>query len=225
MITANGWEEYCIWEHSSKVKELYASRCRLEAEEMTCAAQAAELLSPSVSVGDTLLDVGCGSGYFFHSLVKRHLNVDYYGIDASPSLVEIGREIMPLYGLPSERLQVVRIEDLGGHVDHVVCLNVLSNIDNFHRPLERILSLAQKTVVLRESMSDSSSYQYVTDNYLDKGYPLNVYVNTYKEDELISFVRSHGFSAVAVTDRHSDGQPELVIDHPHHWKFIVAQRV
>ncbi len=224
MITANGWQEYCIWEHSSIVKELYARRCRLETEEMTCAAQAAELLAPHVSPGDTLLDVGCGSGYFFHSLCKRNLPVEYYGIDAAPSLIDIGRSHMPEHGLPSERLQVMRIEDLGGRADHVVCMNVLSNIDNFHRPLERILNVAHKTVVLRESIDQTSSYRYVTDNYLDEGHRLNVYVNTYDEDEMISFIRSHGFSVTAVMDRRTNGQPELVIDHPHHWKFLVAKR-
>lgn len=224
MITKNGWEEYCIWEHSSTVKELYARRCRLEAEEMTCAAQATELLAPNVSVGDTLLDVGCGSGYFFHSLKKRQINVDYYGVDASPSLVQIGREIMPSYGLPEERLQVVRVEDLSGYADHVVCMNVLTNIDNFHRPLERILSLARKTVVMRESISDFSNYQYVADNYLDEGRPLNVYVNTYEEEEMVSFIRLHGFSVTTVIDHRTHGQPELVIDYPHYWKFVVARR-
>src|SRR5438128_6884309 len=110
MIHNGGWEKYCIWEHSANVRELYARRCRLEEEEMTCAAQAAELLAPRVSPGDTLLDVGCGSGYFFHSLKKRGIEVEYHGIDAAPSLIETGHKYMPAFGLPPERLQVMRIE-------------------------------------------------------------------------------------------------------------------
>ena len=43
MITADGWARYCIWEHSSTVKDLYARRCRMEAEEMTCAIPASRL--------------------------------------------------------------------------------------------------------------------------------------------------------------------------------------
>src|SRR3546814_16127347 len=59
------------------------------------------------------------------------------------------------------------IEDLDGAIDHVVCMNVLSNMDNFHRPFGRMLRLARKSVILRESLKDGASYSYVVDNYLD----------------------------------------------------------
>ena len=123
---------------------------------MTCAAQAAELLAPHVSPGDTLLDAGCGSGYFFHSMRKRNIPVGYYGIDAAPSLIQIGQEILPAYGLTADRLRVMRIEDLDAEVDHIICMNVLSNIDNYHRPLERLLHCARKTLILRESLKEQA---------------------------------------------------------------------
>ena len=225
MITGDGWLKYSIWEHSATVKELYAQRCRLEAEEMTCAAQAAELLAPNVSPGDTLLDVGCGSGYFYHSLRKRNIPAEYYGIDAAPSLIEIGREYLPGYGLPSDRLRVMRIEDLDGEVDHVVCLNVLSNIDNYHRPLERLLHCARKTLILRESLKDQADYAYVFDRFLDAGCDLKVYVNTYSIRDVLSFIQSYGFDVVEIEDRRTGGEPEMVIDYPHYWKFITAVRI
>jgi len=224
MIRSDGWQQYCIWEHSETVKQLYARRCRRQAEEMTCASQAARLLAPHVNAGDTLLDAGCGSGYFFHSLNDRNINVEYYGIDAAPSLIDTGRNIMPEYGLPADRLICMRLEDLAGEADHVVCMNVLSNIDNFHRPLERILQVARKTVILRESCSDQASYQYVTDKYLDEGCNLSVHVNTYCEAEIIEFISRHGFSVTPVVDERTQGQAELVIDYPHFWKFFLAMR-
>ncbi|MBM3459072.1 MAG: methyltransferase, partial [Armatimonadetes bacterium] len=143
MIQGDGYLRYSIWEHSATVRDLYERRCRLEAEEMDCAAQAAELLQPRVLPGDTLLDVGCGSGYFYHSLRSRGIPAEYSGIDSAPTLVEIGRRVLPEYGLPPERLQVLRIEDLHAEVDHVLCMNVLSNLDNYHRPLERLLQAAR----------------------------------------------------------------------------------
>jgi len=224
MISATGWTKYCIWEHSSIVRDLYARRCRLEAEEMTCAAQAAELLAPHVRVGDTLLDVGCGSGYFFHSLRKRAIPVEYYGIDAAPTLIDIGRRYMPAFGLAADRLQSIRLEDLDADVDHVVCMNVLSNLDNFHRPLERLLASARRTVVLRESCKHQAEYRYVLDPYLDDGHALNVHVNAYDLREWTDFICARGFDVTTVVDRRTNGEPELVVDQPHYWKFFVAIR-
>jgi ubiquinone/menaquinone biosynthesis C-methylase UbiE len=225
MISDQGWHAYNIWEHSQAVRDLYARRCRLEAEEMTCAAQAAELLARHVAVGDVLLDVGCGSGYFFHSLKSRGIDVAYHGIDASPALIAIGRAHMPAHGLPSDRLMAMRIEDLTGEVDHTVCMNVLSNLDNYQRPLERLLKVTRKTLVLRESLKHGASYAYVKDEFLDPGYDLKVYVNAYDLDETCDFIRSYGFTPTVVVDRRSKGEPELVIGYPHYWTFVVAERM
>lgn len=223
VVRADGWSAYNIWEHSATVRELYGRRARGEAEEMTCHRQAAELLAPLCAAGESLLDAGCGSGYYFHSLRRAGLELEYYGIDATRCLVDLGREALPRFGLPAERLQTMRIEDLDGEVDHVVCINVLSNIDNFHRPLERLLSVARKTVVLRESLGERPEYQYVEDRYLDK--PLRVHVNTYATDEVAAFARERGFEVRVEKDRRAGDEPELVIGFAHYWKFLVCRRI
>ncbi len=224
LIRDTGWRAFSIWEHSSTIKDLYARRCRLEVPEMTSHAQAAELLAPRVVPGDSLLDVGCGSGYFYHSLRSRGIPAAYHGVDASPSLIEIGQRHLPAYGLPPDRLRQLRIEDLEAEVDHVVCINVLSNIDNYHRPLERMLLSARKSVIIRESLARSSTYSYVEDRFLDEGANLRVHVNTYAVEEMIEFIESYGFRAEAIEDRRTRGEPELVIGYPHHWTFLVAER-
>jgi ubiquinone/menaquinone biosynthesis C-methylase UbiE len=225
MIGNNGWLAYSIWEHSAQLKELYKQRCLMLAEEMTCAVQAAELLIPHVSPGDTVLDVGCGSGYFYHSLRNRQIPVSYYGIDAAPSLIAIGRKYLPAYGLPPERLHIMRIEDMEAKADHVICMNVLSNMDNYHRPLERILQSAQKTVIIRESCKDEAEYKYVHDDFLDEGCDLKVYVNAYAKNEFMSFIESYGFKAEYVEDRYTSGRPQMVIGHSHYWSFFVAEKL
>jgi ubiquinone/menaquinone biosynthesis C-methylase UbiE len=224
VIRSDGWAAYSIWEHSAHVRELYARRCRLEEPEMTCHAQAAEILALRVAPGDSVLDAGCGSGVFYHSLRTRKIDAQYHGIDASPSLIAVGRRLLPEHGLPADRLRVLRIEDLDGEVDHAVCINVLSNLDNYHRPLERLLRCARKTVVLRESFRDQAEYAYVVDKYLDPGVNLRVHVNAYPMQEVADLAASCGFSARWVEDRHTGGQPESVIDHLHYWKFLVAER-
>lgn len=190
---------------------------------MDCARQAAALLAKNARAGETLLDAGCGSGYFFHSVQKMQL--DYTGIDAAPGLIHIGQEEMSRFGCAASKLVCARIEDLQGKVDHVVCMNVLSNLDNFHRPLERLLSMAARTLVLRESIWDRpSEYAYVPDKYLDAGIDLCVHVNTYNAGEISRLAQRMGFDAALVVDERTQGKPEMVIGYPHHWSFMVFQK-
>lgn len=225
MFKTDGWSKYSTWEHSQSLNELYAARCLMIAEEMTCHAQAVELLAGYISPGDTLLDVGCGSGYFYHALRKRNCPVEYYGIDAARTLIEIGKKLMPQFGLSADRLHVLRMEDMDGEMDHIVCINVLTYVDGYHRPLERMLRMAKKTVILRESCHDQSQNIYVIDKYLDHGVELKVHINTYCSEELMDFIRSYGFSVRCIEDRYTGGEPQMVIDYPHYWKFFLAQRI
>jgi SAM-dependent methyltransferase len=224
VVKADGYLAHSIWEHSENVATLYRARARDEAEEMTCASQAAELLAPLVAPGDSLLDAGCGAGYFYHSIRRRGLAVEYLGIDASPRLIAIGQQELPHFGLPADRLHAMRIEDFRGSADHVLCMNVLSNVDNYHRPLERLLKAARKSVVLRESAKAGSQYRWVRDEYLDAGVDLSVHVNAYDPDELAGFMERYGFAVERITDRRSGGDPEIVIGYPHWWTFFRATR-
>ena len=49
-------------------------------------------------------------------------------------------------------------------------------------------------------------------------------MNAYPLAELVAFIESYGFRVRYVEDRHSGGEPELVIDHPHYRKFFIAER-
>lgn len=212
------------WDNSTALRQLYERRVRQQEPEMTCAAQAAKLLAPLVTAGDTVLDVGCGSGYFYHSLVTRALPVTYWGIDASVELIKIGQASLAAYGLPADHLQVGRLEELNETADHIICMNVLTYLANFHQPLERLLEAARQSVIIRESLAEDASYNYVADRYLDPGVTLKTYINTYPIAEVRKFIIEHGFTTEVVTDRYTGGQPQMVIDYPHYWTFIVARR-
>jgi ubiquinone/menaquinone biosynthesis C-methylase UbiE len=204
--------------------DLYRARARDEEVEMTCAAQAAELLTTLVSPGDIILDVGCGSGWFFHSLRRRNVEVEYLGMDKTKSFILIGREELSRFGVDPDRLMVGAVEYLEGSADHVVCMNVLSNIDNWHRGLDRMAAVAGKTLILRESIGDVSEYLLVTDNFLDQGSDLKVHVNRYSFDEIVEFLGERGFKVERVLDARTQGLGEDVIGYPHYWTFLVCRR-
>ena len=122
----------------------------------------------------------------------RNIPVSYCGIDVTPSLIEIGQQEMPKYGLPAENLKVMKLQDLNGSADLVLSMNFLTYLDNFHAPLERLLDIAKVGVILRESISDKARFAYVVDDHLDPGLTLSVHINTYRQTDITDFMISRG---------------------------------
>jgi SAM-dependent methyltransferase len=217
------WNPWC---NDQRTLALYRRRCRLEAEEMACAAQAAELIGERAAPGETLLDAGCGGGYYLHSLRSRQVPVEYTGLDYTPEMIALAREEMsPRTGLAPERFVLASIEDLDRPFDNVLCFNVLTNSPHYALPLERLLLTARKRIFLRESLHESLLVRYTRDPYLDEGKRhIRVYHNTYPIAEVIGFIEEHGFQVTRVVDRRTNDGVESVVGLPHHWRILVGER-
>lgn len=213
------------WDKSHALIDLYHRRALGLEPEMTCAAQAREILSAEATFGDSVLDVGCGTAWFTHSVQRAQLGLQYFGIDKTEKFIEIARQVFESSVLAPDRLFSGAVEHSFGAFDHVVCMNVLSNLDNWHRPLDRMAKLAKKTIILRESLAESSTYSLVVDQFLDSAEPLWVHVNTYSISEIEAFMKERGYLTEIVTDYWTGGSPELVIGYPHHWAFAVFRKV
>lgn len=54
-----------------------------------------DALDPLVSEGTTLLEVGCGGGYYSEIMAHRYPTLVYRGLDLSPAMIEVAREHYP----------------------------------------------------------------------------------------------------------------------------------
>lgn len=219
-IKANGWIENSCWDNCEFVEDLYKKRCNKEVVEMTCHKQASKILKKYSKDKDSLLDVGCGSGCFYHSTVNQSLNLRYYGIDSSKKLIKIGKKNMPNYGLNSNKLVNMRIEDVSGKFDHIICINVLTYLDNIYKHLEKLIKIANKTIIIRESFYIRDIYKYVPDNFLDHNLKLNTYVNTYSVKKISNFLKNFDCKFSFIQDEYTNGKVTKVIGYNHYWKFL-----
>lgn len=215
------------WENDKNTFELYRRRCRKEEVEMTCAAQAAEIFADLVSPGETLLDAGCGGGYYFWSFHDRKIPIEYYGLDYTPPLIDLARnEMCARSPLRPDRFILGAIEDLDVIYDNILCFNVLTNSPHYAQPLERLLMCARKRILIRESLGEEMIVRYTPDPYLDEGKKhIRVYHNTYLLDEVKKFMEEYGFKTTQIKDRRTDDGTEMVVDIPHEWRILLGERL
>ena len=111
------------------------------------------------------------------------------GLIKPKSLLKLGKKYLPKFGLDPSHLMEGDISYVQGKFDHVLCMNVLSNIENWHKPLDNLVKIAKNSILIRESLSNFNDYKYIEDKYLDDGNLLKVHVNTYKKNDFkkISF--------------------------------------
>lgn len=195
---------------------------------MTCAAQAAEILAERIGTGESLLDAGCGGGYYLWSLRDRGVDVDYHGIDFTPEMIDLAQtELAPRAGLNPARLRLDAVEDLGeGEVyDTVLCFNVLTNSPHYALPLERLLRSAGRRILVRESMGAELIVRYAPDPYLDEGKRhIRVYHNEYPLHEVRELMEDEGFTVTQFRDERSGDGVEIVIGIPHNWRILLGER-
>ncbi len=217
---------YNIWEHSANVRQLYAERCRDEVEEMTCARQCAEILKPLVAPDSTVLDAGCGSGYYWHSLRRRGVGCQYYGIDYSPSLIDIGRRELAPFGLPGGRLRAAMIEDLDTVYDAVICFNVLPWLPHYHQGLERLCAASGRHLLIRTALADQEQIRWEEDGYLEEGYNhLKSYWNVYAREAFEGFIAEQGFKVTRIRDERTSDGVEMVVGKPFPWRILLCERI
>jgi SAM-dependent methyltransferase len=214
------------WANDRGTLELYRARCRREAEEMTCARQAAEILGPLLRPGETLLDAGCGGGSYFWSFADRGHRPDWHGLDYTPEMIELARtELAPRAELDPERFRLGAIEALQDAFDTVLCFNVLTNSPHYGHSLGRLLRRTRRRLLLREALGEELIVRYTPDRYLDEGARhIRVYHNQYPLDEVRAFIEAHGFAVTPIRDERTGDGTELVVDIPHAWRILLAER-
>jgi len=223
-MTARPLGPWNAWEATSSAVSDFTRRARGESEH-TYIRQTAELLAPYLSGETTLLDAACGTAHLYHAFRKRGLLVEYFGIDVSPQLIDIGRRELAPFGLAPERLRVQDIAQIDRAYDVVVCLNTLCFLPHYHVYLERLCHAAERVLLVRASLGETTTIQYLIDGVADPPYEdMKLNFNTYSLTEVKSFISDHGFDVRQVTDEYTHDGPETVVGKTLYRKVLLCER-
>lgn len=218
-------KKFNIWENCSRLHKTYIERAKDNAEEMDCAAQCADIVQRYYRPGMTLLDVGCGSGWYYWSFQKRQIDIEYYGMDSCKSFIRYAKKYMKFAGLGEERFILCEVENLDTNYDIIVCFNTLCYLPSYHLALERMCRSANKFIIVRSTFDDTNQYRYLKDPGIDSGSARTYnYYNIHSITEFQEFMDRLGFMTEMIEDRRVGNGYDMSDGYPHPWRIILGVR-
>ena len=117
---------------------------QLSAYETPIANPYLRIIDEQISSGQTILDVGCGTGLVTNLLGLRHPTSRFTGIDFSQSIM-VGRSFSYSHNLDNVCFLQQDVFDLDfkNYFDVVICQGVLHHIPNYHKALEILVNFVK----------------------------------------------------------------------------------
>lgn len=125
--------------------------------------------------GASLLDAGCGNGFFCHWLAQRCRMGSVTGVDVSTPRVEIARQRYPGFTFVEGDLQQLPFAD--SQFDVVTCIEVLEHMPDPAAVLRELVRVARRHVVV--TVPDRQPLRMVLCPHCGKQFPEHGHVQTF----------------------------------------------
>lgn len=143
-----------------------------------------------------IVDIGCGAGSVTSYLAKSNPNINFIGIEYEEKLVKIAnrlskeREINNVFFEFGDMFQLKKRND----VDGVICLQTISWVDGFEKPLYQMFKkLNPNWVALTGLFYDGDiTCKTVVEEFTKKS--RKVFYNTYSINSVERFCKSYGYA-------------------------------
>lgn len=126
--------------------------------EMETSKALAKLLKSRVKESDIVCDVGCGAGHFLRSFLREwDVPFSYMGIEYTPLFLHKALEAwkhQPQASFKQGSVFDIPREDQSS--DITVCSNVLTHMPTIVKPVEELIRITKRTLVIRSTLGDRS---------------------------------------------------------------------
>jgi ubiquinone/menaquinone biosynthesis C-methylase UbiE len=192
------WEH---WYQDLSYGILMQQRAKRQAPEMEQCKQLTRLFRPYYRPGIRVVDVGCGAGHFFPSLLTAGPDLTYLGIDITAPYIKLAGETFAHD--PRAQFMVGDIFRLAlpdNAFDVGLCYMVLPFLPDFKDAIREVMRVVRKQAFFRLMLSDHTYIiqRFKKDCNQEASPESFVYYNIYDKDEFISHLYSIGVKEVNI---------------------------
>lgn len=145
-------DKWRVWDNEKKYGEVLYKRAIGQLPEMESSKKIAKELRKYIHFNDRVLDVGCGAGHYLRSLRRElsDISFSYTGVDATSDYIELA-----IKAFVNDKMCTFMVSDIydlkledNSH-DLVMCNNVLLHLPSIEKPINELVRIAKRNVVIR----------------------------------------------------------------------------
>lgn len=177
-------ENWKIWDRNALVEKRTYQRVKGELPIMESTKQLMNIVKGIYEPNMKILDVGCASGHYYNGLRQIDDQLEYTGFDSTKAYIEFAKKhfksnknvdffVEDIFNLPNK---------YESYFDIVFSCNVLLHLPSIKMPLENLLFVSKKYVIIRSLFSENTHFSkfLYNDTFDENENPDDfVYQNTY----------------------------------------------
>lgn len=145
--------DYCkSWENEQRVVELDASWKR--EENIACKVAVKNWIKKNVLPSDTILDAGCGTGFYIKTVIDICGKDNYKGIDATSKMIDFCKKKFP--DIKFSQGNILNLNNIRANsFDIVMNIDVIVHLPVYRPVIKELYRVARKKVIIKTALTDS----------------------------------------------------------------------
>lgn len=202
--------------------DLMRQRLTGDLPELTWLQQVRDVLTPDLTAGASILDVGCGTGYAYRSFER--FGVSYCGIDIEERFLAIARDWFRDNPAVSFGQHDITRAPSPVSADVVICSATLEHAPALMPSLEHLAQAAGKVLVLRTFLGEDEELVRLPSPVPEFRDTMFKHSNQYAFGDVLRALHDLGFTIRVQPDRYTQSMPELVDGLVRRFYVVVARR-
>jgi|TARA_B100001741_G_C16498604_1_gene573466 Methylase involved in ubiquinone/menaquinone biosynthesis len=146
------------YENNFNNAKVYFDRATGKKPEMEVSKAIANLIKKKIKNNDSILDVGCACGHYYRSIKKR-VNKNFFYTGTDPYQIFLNKAKIAWKNEPNVNFIKGNIYNLPfkkSKFEISICSNVFIHLNKIKKPLEELIRVTKKTIIIRTVVYDVS---------------------------------------------------------------------